>query len=43
MTVQLWAVKTGEHKRTLTGHTEWVTRLVFSPDGTTLASGSRGQ
>ena len=26
----------------LEGHTEWVTSVAFSPDGTTLASGSGG-
>ena len=31
---------TGEHKRTLTGHTGWVESVVFSPDGRVLASGS---
>ena len=34
---------TGEHIRTLTGHTDytdWVYSVVFSPDGGTLASGS---
>ena len=39
-TVRLWDVKTGEHKGTLTGHTDQVRSVAFSPDGRTLASGS---
>ena len=31
---------TGEHKRTLTGHTAGVMSIAFSPDSATLASGS---
>ena len=31
---------TGEHKQTLTGHRDWVSSVLFSPDGRTLASGS---
>ena len=38
-TVRLWDVKTGTHKRTLTGHTKWFNSVGFSPDGTTLATG----
>ena len=37
--VHLWDVMTGEQKRTLTGHTEGVQSLAFSPDGGTIASG----
>ena len=33
--------ETGEQKSTLTGHTASVTSIVFSPDGATLASGSK--
>ena len=38
--MRLWDAETGVHKRTLTGPTGPVLSLVFSPDGTTLASGS---
>ena len=31
---------TGQEIALLTGHTDWVRSLAFSPDGTTLASGS---
>ncbi len=38
-TIQLWDVKTGEHLRTLTGHTGSARSVAFSPDGQTIASG----
>ena len=38
-TVRLWDVATGQHKATLTGHTNSILSVAFSPDGTTLASG----
>ena len=39
-TVHLWDVRTGQLIATLEGHTGSVNNLAFSPDGTTLASGS---
>ena len=39
-TIRLWAVKTGELKRVLTGHGHDVSVVAFSPDSTTVASGS---
>ncbi len=40
-TVNLWDVATGALRHTLTGHTGEVRSVAFSPDGHTLASGSR--
>lgn len=39
--ISLWDVKTGKEKKTFMGHTDWINGVLFSPDGTTLASGSR--
>ena len=38
--IKLWDVARGQELATLTGHTEPITSLAFSSDGTTLASGS---
>ena len=32
-TIRLWDAVTGEHKETLTGHTDRVNNVVFSSDG----------
>ena len=39
-TARLWDPATGEHLRTLTGHTDWVRGVAFSPDGRLLATAS---
>ena len=41
LTVRLWDVGTGSLRNTLTGHTDYVYSVAFSPDGTMLASGGR--
>ena len=38
-TARLWDPATGEHLRTLTGHTDRVMGVAFSPDGRLLATG----
>ena len=40
-TVKLWDAQNGKRKRTLKGHSHWVSGVAFSPDGRTIASGSR--
>ena len=39
-TVRIWDAQTGAPLRTLTGHTSTVKSVTYSPDGSTLASGS---
>jgi WD40 repeat protein len=39
-TARLWNPATGEHIRTLDGHTDVVTSVAFSSDGSMLATGS---
>ena len=41
--MQLWDPATGEPLRTLTGHTDRVKGVAFSPDGRLLASGGAGE
>ena len=42
-TILLWDTQTGQLKTTLTGHLDTVNSVAFSPDGKTLASGSRDE
>jgi WD40 repeat protein len=42
-TIRLWNSADGQQLGVLTGHTDWVTGLSFSPDDRTLASGSDDQ
>ena len=36
--IYLWAVRTGEHIISLTGHTDWIRTTAFSPNGNALIS-----
>jgi WD40 repeat protein len=38
---QFWNINSGELKNTLIGHLSWVNSIVYSPDGSTLASCSK--
>ncbi len=35
----LWDAGTGKHKKTLTGHTSYITSILFIPEGSTVVSG----
>lgn len=39
--IRLWNTRTGENMLTFYAHDNWVTSVVFAPDGATLYSGSR--
>ena len=39
-TISLWDIDTGNQLALLSGHTNWVGTVAFSPDGYTLASAS---
>lgn len=42
-TVKLWEVATGRQVRTLYGHGREISSVSFSPDGSVIASGARGE
>ena len=37
--IKLWDVESGQELNTLTGHTNWIKSITFSPDGATFVSG----
>ena len=39
--IRLWDAVTGQHLKTLIGHSVWVNSVCFSPDGKTIASASQ--
>ena len=41
LNIEVWDVNTGQHIHTLTGHTDDIVSIAFSPDSRTLASGSK--
>ena len=40
--MRIWDSKTGEEVRVLTGHDDWGNGVAFSPDGSSILSGSGG-
>ena len=38
--MRVWDAASGECVATLKGHSDWVTSVAFSPDGSRIASGS---
>ncbi len=39
--MKVWESESGKETATLSGHTDWVTSVAFSPDGRQIASGSK--
>ncbi|MEA5566455.1 serine/threonine-protein kinase [Anabaena sp. UHCC 0399] len=42
-TIQLWSMETSKEIHTLTGHSQWISSMAFSPDGRILISSSRDE